>query len=232
MRLITILSLLLSSQVVLSKASEEAQVLELIKLYEAGECQAAAKGLKGLLYPLKLKDKALECQARQYLAFTYFLLGEKEKAIFEFVKLLRQAPKHRLDPNLVLPEIAKAFEEAKRIHAFIIEEAKSYPPRVETIIKPGPEVTVVNFLPAGLPQFENKQPLKGYLLLTAQLVSFGASVVFYGQVRKQYHPKYGGPLDKKQAEQAQQLMRITFGSGLFFYLLSVVDGLFSLNKVK
>lgn len=210
--------------------SEKVKLKNLIKIYQKGDCQTALVGFKNLLYPLKrLKNKEDELLARQYLAFCYFLTGQKEEAKFEFVKLLKINPTHQLNPTLVLPEVLEIYEEAKKIRSLIEAEIKKA--KVEQGAKKIP-LTFTHFLPFGFPQFKNHQRGKGYLFLASQLVFFTLSFYFYYQLQQDYHPQYLGYLDPEKALANQKRVRICFWGGILSYLGGVVDGLFYLKKTS
>jgi hypothetical protein len=208
-------------------SQEEISLEEIVKLYERGEIKRVIKELERLLQPLKLKKKEDIILARKYLGFCYVLSGEEEKARLEFIKMLDLAPEITLDPLVVLPEICKVFQEAKRIRKMIEEEvARRVANLVHSSSSPSRRgATLVVLLPGGIPQFRKGEKNKGYFFLITQSLASVISILAYLKLNTLYSPEYDGYLNEPLAKVCLGIQKIGFGVAVISYLTSVLEAL-------
>ena len=98
--------------------------------YEMGEFNTAAETLQKA-FKKGLFDKEHLIQVHMYLAFSYAMLGETEKAKSAFLQLLAYDPNFEL-PESVSSELIEPFEQARRVD-------RQPPKIVHTPIKSAPE---------------------------------------------------------------------------------------------
>jgi len=171
----------------------------------------AEERLRALLDPRTgtLKERPLISQARMYLGATLLSLGKKEEAKETFEKLVLDDPTFDPDPlsfpseaintfidvrSSLLEQIKTASQNAARLaeERRAREEAEREAQRIwlERVKAQAAEekITVRNSrivasLPFGAGQFQNGQPLLGGVLLGAQAVAVGGTIVTYAMYR-------------------------------------------------
>jgi tetratricopeptide (TPR) repeat protein len=218
-----------------AQASPPEQTLQsAITLYQHGKYQEAAEELEKLLYPLRIKNISKIAQAHLYLGLSYAMLDQPEKAQEEFHEALKLDPKLSLDPDYFLPEVISLFE---RVKSELIPREEVEKPLLPQLPKDGREKRVLlltkerlllNFLPGGVPQFQNGAKLKGWIVLTVQTSSLLTTAISYFLLNNYRDKKYGGvPKEgyEKKANEILLWMQASFWIGVSSYLYSVIDGI-------
>jgi hypothetical protein len=170
----------------------------------------AEERLRALLDPKTgLKERPLISQARMYLGATLILEGKKDEAKGIFEKLVLDDPSFEPDPlsfpgdaintfidvrSSLLDEIRKASQTAARLEAERRkrEEAENEANRIwleRLKAQAGEEkITVRNSrivasIPFGVGQFQNRQPILGWIFLGAEVAALAGTCVTYGMFR-------------------------------------------------
>lgn len=219
-------------------SSEEEVLAEALELYKKCEFEKACQILEKLAQSPKLEKETLK-KVYKYLAFSYSILGEKDKAIAVFVKLLKLAPSLHFDEKLTLKEILDAFREAqariKRDNLVLDKELeKKPPPKEPLLIKAKQEENkltnwLLNLAPLGIPQFKNKKKWLGISLFSIQTSSLASAIIAHNQreslrIKKpDWDPECGKYTNPAEAEKLQNIQRVTFALFLASYLYSVIE---------
>jgi hypothetical protein len=170
----------------------------------------AEERLRTLLDPKTgLKERPLISQARMYLGATLILEGKKDDAKGVFEKLVLDDPSFEPDPlsfpgeaintfidvrSSLLEEIRKASQTAARLEAERRkrEEAENEARRIwleRLKAQAGEEkITVRNSrivasIPFGVGQFQNRQPILGWVFLGAEVAAIAGTAVTFGMYR-------------------------------------------------
>ena len=181
--------LLLALLTLVARAPDDpaARFEEARNLFLYQECGKAVALLEGLLYPASRLDAEHESLAREYLGACHFWAGKVQAADLEFTALLLKKPGATLDPFYYPADMIRHFDELKgRIVAQGLvpgpdRPAVEKPPVVERVR----EVHVTHrsrlplFLPFGVPQFANDQPVAGVLFATGQGLTLATNVGCY-----------------------------------------------------
>lgn len=231
----------------------EAELRSAIDDYEFGEHAQAAKKLVRLLEPLRLTRAEDVILARQYLGACHFLLDDRTRAESEFAKTLALDPEHKLDPGVFSPAIVQFFEDVRARTGLGLrprEEPRPSPtpspsptpppaavPHAPS--PPAPPPLALAFVPFGVGQFANAQPVKGVAFAVVEVGLFvtaaAAFVTFQGL---QCPPTECAPdprgaavfrdvEDASRASTAQSIALATFYAGLGVAALGIVDALVS-----
>lgn len=149
-------------------------------LYDYGQYPEMVDLLDDGLKKSIFADSDLE-EVNRFLGIGYFIINNSPKSSEHFLRMLTKNPDAGLDPASVPPTIIKHFEKIKnenRALLDIIRAQKNDAPtkvRLERIHNP----YFVNFIPFGAGQFQNKEPTKGALFLSGQLLALGINVTAY-----------------------------------------------------
>jgi hypothetical protein len=244
-------SLILLCSVLLGAGDVNQQLKSAIEDFEFGDHAVAQKKLEGLLNPITLDSMEDVIVARQYLGACYFLTDLKSKAEAEFAKILALDPEHKLDPQVFSPALVQFFEDVRARTGLELRRAKSEPAppkstadpaagppadparaKTDLALAPRPPLALA-FLPFGVGQFNNDQPVRGALfgglevaLLTTALTTFlmfnSLQVTDLGNGQVQVRPE-----DKDRAATLQTISLSTFYAGLGVAALGIVEALVS-----
>lgn len=230
-----------------------------IEDFEFGEHYQASEKLRSILEPPKLSSREDLIVARQYLGACYHLLGDKMKAKQQFTMLLALDQKHKLDPEVFSPALVEFFEEVRRevgIEAVHEPEREDPPPKREdrenrenrenknaaevTVEKPLPEVKskppiALAFIPFGVGQFSNRQPVKGAMFAVGEVGLFATAAISYAmlgglKLDNSLCPPSGlcvAEDDRGKASTLQTLYLTTFWSGVGLAAIGVIEALIS-----
>jgi hypothetical protein len=234
--------------------SVEAELRSAIDDYEFGEHAQAAKKLVRLLEPLRLTRAEDVILARQYLGACHFLLDDRTRAESEFAKTLALDPEHKLDPGVFSPAIVQFFEDVRARTGLGLrprEEPRPSPPPSPAPSPaptpppavgppaPVPPALALAFVPFGVGQFANAQPVKGVAFAVVEVGLFvtaaAAFVTFQGL---QCPPTECAPdprgaavfrnvEEASRASTAQSVALATFYAGLGVAVFGIVDALVS-----
>lgn len=197
-------------------------------IYDRGDYDEVVRILYPLLYPQSRGLNPSELKdAHRYLGISNFYLERRGQAKQEFVALLYLDPDYELDPVIESADVYAFFErlkadlldqlEAIRKQKQIDEQKKQRPAKeiiiVREIQKRSP---LANFVPMGVPQFDNGQRAKGIFFLVAQTVLGGTSVAMFSlQILR-----YGLPprIEPTETEAYRSLQVLQLGTGGLFFL--------------
>lgn len=159
--------------------------------YAYGNYDAAAQGLRSLLYPMRLYSDEQVIEARRYLGLSYYLLDQKTETRQEFTKLLFLDPDYELDPFTVAPPIVELFEAVRKENQPILDgirEHKSETKLGEDLVRGFRRTVVVNrtersdiatFLPFGIGQFQNGDIFWGATFAALEAALLGLNLGSY-----------------------------------------------------
>jgi hypothetical protein len=237
----------------------EAVLKSAIEDFEFGEHAQAAEKLRRVTEPPQLKSREDLIVARQYLGACYHLLDDKEKAKAQFSMLLALDPKHKLDPEVFSPALVEFFEEVRTETGLALQ--KSDEPRrggseadaakkpdasggasAAAELKPGranPPLPLA-FVPFGIGQFNNRQPVRGALFAAAEVGLFATAITTYLMFNGLKVPDDQRPAscnmdaacfrnqdDADKASTLQTIYLVTFWTGLVVTALGIVEALVS-----
>jgi hypothetical protein len=231
----------------------EAELRSAIDDYEFGEHAQAAKKLVRLLEPLRLTRAEDVILARQYLGACHFLLDDRTRAESEFAKTLALDPEHKLDPGVFSPAIVQFFEDVRARTGLglrpreeprasptpspVPSPSPAAPPTAAGPPPPAPPPLALAFVPFGVGQFANAQPLKGAAFAIVEVGLFvTAAVAFVTFQGLQCPPTECAPDprgaavfrdvdDASRASTAQSVALGTFYGGLGVVALGIIDAL-------
>ncbi|MFO0726771.1 MAG: hypothetical protein U1E65_23490 [Myxococcota bacterium] len=218
-----------------------------IEDFEFGEHASAEKKLYGLLNPIQLASAEDVILARQYLGACYFLLEQRQKAETEFSKILVLDPEHKLDPEVFSPALVQFFEEVRTRTGVALKKGdggggKVEPDKKLPDPKPSPSADLnlhpsrpplgLAFVPFGIGQFNNRQPVKGALFLVTEGGLFGTAIATFIAFNGLGSTLPDGsfqvsPADKDRAATFQSVYLGTFYAGLGVLAIGVVEALIS-----
>jgi len=225
--------------------------------YKHGDYKTSISTVRPLVYPsIALSSETDTIDAYRLLALSYFFENDEKSAQREFETLLNMAPDFDLDPLIESPPAVAFFREVRKRMADKIKELKDRQERerlererkererkererklreamrerlVITRVEK-PNIFALNFVPFGVPQFQNGHRTKGKILLGTQLLTGGLSAGIWI-----YHlTKYAGgtvPHDEVQDVRGQQIVQGISG-GLFVALWAygIGDGWYYYKK--
>lgn len=231
-----------------------------IEDFEFGEHAVAAEKLRKLLEPPLLENKEDVIVARQYLGACYHLLDDKEKAKAQFSMLLALDPQHKLDPEVFSPALVEFFEQVRtetglglagrtqnegtRARERPVKGAAPGSESVRTELDPGqgrarPPLALA-FVPFGVGQFNNRQPVRGALFAAGEIGLFAtaaATFVMFNNLKlpdeqrdQRCVPSAACFKNKDDADRAstlQTLYLVSFWSGLALAAIGVAEALIS-----
>jgi hypothetical protein len=148
-------------------------------------------------------DADERAQGLRLLGIGLFLTGRPDRAEVAFVELLALRPRTRLDRATTRPDVVAFFEQVRRKHG----------PRKKLAF---------NLLPP-LGQFQNGTPVRGWIILGAEILSFGALAGTYFALRSWEQPgKQSKYPDRSRTFKTVNL--VSAGALAATYLVGVVDG--------
>ena len=190
-----------------------------------------------LLYPdEKLALPVDLVEAHVILGASNFETGHRSEAKTEFEKALQIQPDKSLTDLLFSEGAIRLFDETKadlearaerdaqlRKLADERERIRRYK---ESLVVVEKRTFVVNFAPFGAGQFQNKQPARGLLFASGQVIAGGISAGAFLYLAGKYGLVAKVPND--DAQRVRQLQQLEIGAGIAFYAIyawSVVDAL-------
>lgn len=220
------LQVLLSAAALLAQQAIPAQPAPLpeercFQLYREGEYERTVDCINSVLYAGEIRDTVRLLRAYEYLGVSLTMLDKREPGKAAFLKLLSLNPEFELNPNVYLPDIISLFQIAKFQHrtslrVLVMDTVAAYP-------------RLYNYLPAGVPQWHNRQKVKAGTFFALQLLSVGASVWAYNRENSFETARYGiRDEDYQDAlfyDRTQKLCLLTF---IAAYVYGLVDGI--INK--
>jgi hypothetical protein len=240
-----------------------AQLKSAIEDFEFGEHAAAAAKLRTILEPPKLSSKEDLIVARQYLGACYHLLDEKEKAKAQFSLLLALDPKHKLDPEVFSPAVVAFFEQVRDEAGFSLEgessgrTAAELPPKKKRppsdpdgaagdvvkknepkldVVRPAPKsppTAALAFVPFGVGQFNNHQPVKGALFAVSEVGLIATAITTFVMFRGLGETNASGAFevtdaaDQSRAESLQSVFLATLYAGVGIAAIGIVEAVVS-----
>ena len=197
--------------------------------------------IRPLLYPTsRFSDEEKEIKALRLLGLSFWFANDLKNATQTFTVLLNRRPDFKLDPVLV-PSGAIAFfkkikhklkKNLEEIRRKKLEELKKHAPILKQTVIVHKNYPLLALAPFGMGQFQNEQPIKGWVLFSIQTVSALISISSYMYLRNKY-PKGYVPTDK--VDSARQIQYLQVGSGSLFFgawILGVVDSFINYKKQR
>ncbi|MFH0920873.1 MAG: hypothetical protein V1913_10975 [Fibrobacterota bacterium] len=185
--------------------------------YRQGEYERTVDCLSSLLYTGEIADTARLVPCYEYLGVSLSMIEKKDLARTAFKKLLALKPGYELNPNVYLPDIISLYQITKFEHilsrrVLILDTVPAYS-------------RALNYLPLAVPQFMNKENVKGGLVLGLQAAALTVSIVAYQRQQRYYSPDYGyreeNVADAHAYNLTQKISLLTFLSA---YVYSIIDG--------
>jgi hypothetical protein len=165
-----------------------------------------------------------------------------DRAQAQFLEILRKEPDHSLNALIYPASVAELFEAVKEEHAAELDKIRAERDEsngngaqkglksvyIERELSHRPYAG--NFMPFGVGQFQNGEPIQGALFAGAQVAAIGLNVTGYTMIELLRDPETGRyePGAGNAAEQARQWRVGQYvGLGLFvgFYAWSIIDAL-------
>jgi hypothetical protein len=165
-----------------------------------------------------------------------------DRAQAQFLEILRKEPDHSLNALIYPASVVELFEAVKEENAAELDEIRAERDKtngngaqkglksvyIERELSHRPYAG--NFMPFGVGQFQNGEPVQGALFAGAQVAAIGLNVTSYAMIELLRNPRTGqyDPGPGNSADQALQWRTAQYvGLGLFvgFYAWSVIDAL-------
>ncbi len=187
-----------------------------IDLYASGRYAEAAARLRPLVEERVLADQADQKEALRAYGVSLYLSGARAGAERAFRALLRMDVEERLDPNFVRPEVVAYFERLRsQYQAELAGEVRRRTPRY----------LVANLLPPW-GQFQNRHRVKGYLVLSGELL-FAAGSITTAALLYSWRDKQGRfPGHEEDYTAVSAVNYATFAALAAVIVYGVVDGLY------
>jgi len=191
--------------------ADAAAVLEKARAaYEYGDMEMVVDEARAVAEGRVRPTPAQRAQALRYLGIGLFLTGRMEGAETAFYDLLRLKPGLHLDPTTTRPDVVAFFENVRTRHATEILKA------AETT---SGKHFIWNFLPpAG--QFQNGHAARGWTIGAIELLSLGATIATYAQLKA-----WENPSDRTfgdHADDAKTFKTLNYASAGIFAVTLVV----------
>lgn len=183
--------------------------------YEYGDMEMVVDEARAVAEGRVRPTPAQRAQALRYLGVGLFLTGRQEGAETAFFDLLRLKPGVRLDPTSTRPDVVAFFEGVRARHADEIRQAAR--------ARPGKRF-IWNFLPP-VGQFQNGQTAKGWVIGALEVLSLGASIATYAQLRAWQHPDDTFGDRAGDARTFKTLNYLSVGVFAATVVLGIVDGI-------
>ncbi len=184
----------------------------------------AIKRLRALLYPRTSLNRPREWRAREYLGAALWWHDEKQAALDEFTALLVRNPQSRLDPTFYPPQMIKDFSNLRSnlVRLGVIRADQKPTPQKKRELPARPSATLA-WVPFGVGQIANDEPLKGGAFMVAEVALGATSVLLWNR----------NALDKAdEVTSTRQVLQVTAGVG--FWLIAawgVVDAVLEWRKL-
>lgn len=222
--------------------------------YGHGDYKGTIALLRPLVYPsITLAAEADVVDTYKLMALSYFFENDEKGAEGAFKNLLQIAPSFELDPLIEPPPAVAFFREVRKKEADLIKELelrrererkererKEREARLREAMRERLVVTrterrniyALNFVPFGVPQFQNGHRTKGYVLLASQLTMASLSAGIWAYQLNRY-PSGLVPNDEVTSVNQQQVVHIAAG-GVFLalYAYGVWDGIRNFKAVE
>lgn len=222
--------------------------------YGHGDYKGTIALLRPLVYPsITLAAEADVVDTYKLMALSYFFENDEKGAEGAFKNLLQIAPSFELDPLIEPPPAVAFFREVRKKEADLIKELelrrererkererKEREARLREAMRERLVVTrterrniyALNFVPFGVPQFQNGHRTKGYVLLASQLTMASLSAGIWAYQLNRY-PSGKVPDDEVDTVNQQQVVHIAAG-GVFLalYAYGVWDGIHNFKAVE
>ena len=157
---------------------------EAVNAFKYQDFDSALPLLKGLLYPSTKLDRRREWQVREYLGAALWWTGNKGAASDEFTALLVRDPPHKLDPAVYPPKMVGDFDNLRvNLIRIGVIKADAKPQQEPLDDRAMPPPLGLMFVPLGVGQFANREPIKGTAFLLAEAGLAAVSVTYYLQNR-------------------------------------------------
>jgi hypothetical protein len=183
--------------------------------YEYGDMEMVVDESRAVAEGRVRPTPAQRAQALRYLGVGLYLTGRQEGAETAFFDLLRLKPNIRLDPTTTRPDVVAFFEGVRARHADEIRQAAQ--------TRPGRHF-IWNFLPP-VGQFQNGQAARGWVIGAVEVLSLGASIATYAQLRAWQHPDDTFPDHASDARTFKTLNYISVGVFVTTVIVGIVDGI-------
>jgi hypothetical protein len=184
--------------------------------YEYGDMEMVVDEARAVAEGRVRPTPAQRAQALRYLGIGLFLTGRTEGAEMAFYDLLRLKPGVRLDPTTTRPDVVAFFENVRARHASEIMKAAE---------NRGGKRFIWNFLPP-LGQFQNGHAARGWTIAAIELLSLGAAIGTYAQLKSWENPDdhtFGDHTD--DARTFRTLNYLSVGVFAATLVVGVVDGI-------
>ena len=224
----------LLSVLFLSPDDPAARFDEARNLFLYQECGQAVPLLEDLLYPSPQVTPEHELQAREYLGACHFWAGKGQASDLEFTALLIKKPTATLDPFYYPADMIRHFGELKArmvAQGLVPGPDRPLPTVPPPVVERVREVHVTHrsrlplFVPFGVPQFANGQPVAGVLFATGQGLTLATNVGCYLAIELMRGAD--GRMSDANFARARALQGVLYGSLIAFaglYAWSIVDG--------
>jgi len=174
----------------LLKSSGEEELELVANLFQYGDYPAVITHLEEAMRQGLFQAEEQLLEAYRHLGVTYYILQQKERSKESFMLLLTREPDYKLDPLYVPPIIIDFFESIKKENQQLLDEIRQARQKAaQEEEKPLKKeyyrynAYAVNFIPFGVGQFQNAQPIKGTLFATSELICLALNVTSYFMVR-------------------------------------------------
>ncbi len=209
--------------------------------FEYRDCSAAVTALADLAVPGLLADETDQLEVHRMLGVCYALADQRREASREFSSLLSLDPDHQLDPFEVPPPVIELFETQKQLMKARLDELRRAREQQRDDLVDGgvlvERVTTLQttplaavFLPFGLAQLANGEPLKAAVFASTQGVGLLVNVIgYWGSIAVQTQgPRDGYAQDEVDLENALYFSHAAgLGVLLVGYGIGVADALWN-----
>jgi len=203
----------------------------------------------------KFQETADEIRARELLGVGYFLTAQRvpnadardsliERARSQFLALLRLRPDYELDPMVFPASVVDLFQSVRESNSTELEQIRreraspertagsSTPIYIERAYERQP--FALNFLPLGVGQFQNGDPVRGGLYAAGQvaaLSTIGLGTLAIESLRNSETGRFQRGDVYLQARSWRQTQWIAAGAFVAIYAASVIDGILAHEPV-
>ena len=188
---ISILNLFIFSLIVPICAGQNTAVSETIRQIEhefvnGNVYEAEILALKALHSEVSYSASEL-FEIHKYLAFCYVAYGQRDKAVKEFLEVLKINPEYRFDKQIYSPKIIEVFESALQEYNL----QKSLKPQAKNLTSHEIQINAGkrSLIFPGLGQMYKGDTKKGYILIGSETVSLCALVFSQWQLESS-HDEY------------------------------------------
>ncbi len=190
-----------------------------VDLYMEGKYREAADRLRPLVESRVLGDQADQKEALRAYGSSLYLSGGKVGAERAFRDLLRLDPKEKLDPGFVRPEVIVFFENVRQ----------KYQAELNTVVKLKTGWAWVNVLPPW-GQFQNGHHLKGWLLLSGEVLAIATWATSWGLLNSWKGPHGTFPGHEDHFRPVQTVQFVAFSLTIALVAYGIADGFYYYYK--